>query len=101
LSTRGSHDLYESIRQWRRRKATSTEQILVNYEEAKTHSLAFLSHRKTQAIPKLAEIIKDLRQPEHIRHHAAEALGYVVNRPLHREPNPAHAAMHWLQRHGH
>lgn len=82
-------------------KPTTPEAILKNYETAKKHCLTFLDRRKQQALPKLAAIIRDPQAPEHVRHHAAETLGYVVNRRFHRYSDPAAAAQRWLKRHGH
>jgi hypothetical protein len=92
--------LYEVVKRLFVGKATTPQAILQNYEAAKNHCLTFLEQRKKQAIPILAAIIRNSKLPEHLRHHAAETLGYVVNRRLHREPDPAGAALHWLQRHG-
>jgi hypothetical protein len=92
---------YEDVKQWLFGKATTAEAILKNYEAAKGHCLAFLDRRKKQAVPKLAATIHNPQLPEPVRRHAAEPLGYVVNRHLHREPDPIRAAQHWLQRHGH
>ncbi len=93
--------LYEGVKRFVVGKATTPEDILKNYETAKGHCLTFLARRKEQAIPKLAVTIRDTKLPERIRHHAAEALGYVVNRQLHRETDPIRAAQRWLQKHGH
>jgi hypothetical protein len=92
--------LYESLKGFFVGKAKTPQDILKDYETAKGHCLTFLARRKEQAIPKLAAMIRDTKLPEHIRHHAAEALGYAVNRQLHREKNPAAAALNWLNRHG-
>jgi phospholipase C len=81
-------------------KATTPGAILQNYQAAKTQCLTFLDRRKTKALPKLATMIRNSELPEHVRKHAAETLGFVVNRRLHRELDPASAAQHWLQRHG-
>jgi hypothetical protein len=93
--------LCEAVKQFFVGKATTPEAILKNYETAKGHCLTFIARRKKQAIPKLAAMIRNPQLSEHVRRHAAEALGYVVNRRLHRELDPARAAQHWLQRHGH
>jgi phospholipase C len=92
--------LYESARHWWVGSATTPEAIQKNYEDAKSRCLDFLGKRKEQAIPILGKIVRDEGRPMCIRHHAAEALGYVVNRRFHRQPDPARAAMHWLERHG-
>jgi phospholipase C len=93
--------LYETVKQWWLAKPTTVEVILQNYQTAKENCSKFFNRRKQQAIPRLATIIRDSAVPEHIRHHAAETLGYVVNRRLHREPNPIRAAKTWLDTHGH
>jgi len=93
--------LYEGVKRFFVGKATTPKDILKNYETTKGRCLTFLARRKEQAIPKLAVTIRDAKQPERIRNHAAKALGYVVNRQLHRETDPIRAAQRWLQRHGH
>lgn len=93
--------LYEAVKQWWLGKATTAEAILRNYQTAKEHCGKFFSRRKKQAIPKLATIIRNSAMPEHVRHYAAETLGYVVNRRLHRQPDPIRAAKNWLEKHGH
>jgi phospholipase C len=93
--------LYESAKHWWMGKATTRDAIFKNYEEAKRQSSKFLAIRKKQAIPRLAATIQNDQLPEAKRRHAAETLGYVIDRRLHREPDPIHAAQCWLQRNGH
>jgi phospholipase C len=82
-------------------KPTTPEAILQDYAKAKENCLKFFAERKKQAVPKLAATIRDRNIHPCVRHHAAETLGYAVNQRLHREPDPAAAAEHWLDRHGH
>jgi hypothetical protein len=91
---------FEAVKRLFVGKATTPEAVLKNYEAAKCQCNTFIERRKQQAIPELAAMIRDPQLPEHVRNHAAETLGYVVNRRLHRQPNPIHAAQHWLTRHG-
>jgi hypothetical protein len=81
------------------RKPTTPEAILQEYARAKENCQTFFARRREQAVPKLAATIRDRSVHLDVRRHAAETLGYAVNRRLHRHPDPAVAAEHWLDRH--
>ncbi len=70
------------------------------YRRAHAHWRRYHRHRRGQAIPRLARVIRDPQAPAHHRHHAAEALGGVVGQAFHQANDPARAAADWLDRHG-
>lgn len=80
--------LYEAMKRLFIGKAQAPAATLKNYETAKGHCLTFLARRKEQAVAKLTATIRDPKQPEHVRHHAAETLEYVVNRQPHGKTGP-------------
>lgn len=93
--------LIERIKQWWRSKAKTAKEIQQNYDVAKGQWAQFLEQRKTLAVPRLANIIRNPQTEEPVRLHAVETLSHVIGRRFHRHPDPVGAALHWLTRHGH
>lgn len=70
------------------------------YRRSQAHWLRYHHHRRGQAVPRLAQVIRDSRSPTDHRHHAAEALGGVVGQAFHLASDPSQAAAAWLDQHG-
>jgi phospholipase C len=70
------------------------------HERAKQHWSDFREHRRRQAIPKLASIIRDPRRTHVERQHAIETLGLVANERFHHSADPVEAAEAWLRKAG-
>jgi hypothetical protein len=70
------------------------------HHQTKKHWAEFLERRKQQAIPKLAQIIRDTGRTVAEKQHAAETLGLVVNQRFHVAADMVGAANDWLRRMG-
>jgi hypothetical protein len=67
---------------------------------AKKHWSDFWQRKKQQAVPKLAEIIRDTGRSAVEKLHAAETLGLVVNQRFHQAADSVAAAEAWLRQAG-
>ena len=85
------HWLFGLGNQWVYRKA---------HERAMQHWSDFRERRKGQAIPRLANTIRDAACSNAERLHAAETLGLVVNQRFHQAVDSVVAAEAWLRQAG-
>jgi hypothetical protein len=71
----------------------------VRHEERDTILLALGELRAREAVPAVADVLRDPRADGDTRHAAAEALGKIVRRRFDRQPDPIQAALAWLDAH--